>query len=175
MAADAAETNWKHKVTPNWGDFWGDLIMGGWILMKFSGYGHKEQLLKLSSMNTYHCQPFIVLFRSLLVELDVPISPDSIYYERHGTGLIYAASKMSTGNVQRGSRINYLAPGRTEWNVIDTFSNIFKRIPDGKIHGANMGPIWGRRDPGGPHVGPMNLAFWDNIMGINCDKCNLNP
>ena len=20
-----------------------------------------------------------------------------------------------------------------------------------------MGPIWGREDPGGPHVGPMNL------------------
>ena len=28
--------------------------------------------------------------------------------------------------------------------------------PDGKVHGANMGPIWGRQDPGGPHVGPMN-------------------
>ena len=23
-----------------------------------------------------------------------------------------------------------------------------------------MGPIWGRQDPGGPHVGPMNLAIW---------------
>ena len=23
-----------------------------------------------------------------------------------------------------------------------------------------MGPIWGRQNPGGPHVGPMNLAFW---------------
>ena len=38
------------------------------------------------------------------------------------------------------------------------------------IHGAYsllpliarfMGPIWGRQDPGGPHVGPMNLAIWD--------------
>ena len=32
--------------------------------------------------------------------------------------------------------------------------------PDGKIHGANMGPIWGRQDPDGPHVGPMNFAIW---------------
>ena len=24
-----------------------------------------------------------------------------------------------------------------------------------------MGPIWGRQDPGGPHVGPMNFAIWD--------------
>ena len=35
----------------------------------------------------------------------------------------------------------------------------FITIPDSKVHGANMGPIWGRQDPGGPHVGPMNLAI----------------
>ena len=34
-------------------------------------------------------------------------------------------------------------------------------IPDGKVHGANMGPIWGRQDPGGSNVGPMNFAIWD--------------
>ena len=28
-----------------------------------------------------------------------------------------------------------------------------------------MGPIWGRQDPGGPHVGPMNFANW------GCIKC----
>ena len=32
--------------------------------------------------------------------------------------------------------------------------------PDSKVHGANMGPILGRQDPGGPHVGPTNLAIW---------------
>ena len=32
--------------------------------------------------------------------------------------------------------------------------------PDSKVHGANMGPICGRQDPGGPHVGPMNFAVW---------------
>ena len=31
---------------------------------------------------------------------------------------------------------------------------------DSKVHGANMGPIWGRQDPGGPFVGPMNFAIW---------------
>ena len=35
-------------------------------------------------------------------------------------------------------------------------------IPDSKAHGANKGPIWGRQDPGGPHVGLMNFAIWDN-------------
>ena len=33
-------------------------------------------------------------------------------------------------------------------------------VPDSKVHGANMEPIWGRQDPGGPHVGPMNFATW---------------
>ena len=31
--------------------------------------------------------------------------------------------------------------------------------PDTKVHGAYMGPTWGRQDPGGPHVGPMNVAI----------------
>ena len=47
-------------------------------------------------------------------------------------------------------------------------------FPDNKVHGANMGPIWGRQDPGGPHVGPTNLAIWVipavyNIMGMSHD------
>ena len=32
--------------------------------------------------------------------------------------------------------------------------------PDSRVHGANMGPIWSRQDPGVPHVGPMNFAIW---------------
>ena len=32
--------------------------------------------------------------------------------------------------------------------------------PDSKVHGANMRPIWGRQDLGGPHVGPMNFVIW---------------
>ena len=35
------------------------------------------------------------------------------------------------------------------------------RIPDNKVHGANMGPIWVLSAPDGPHVGPMNLAIGD--------------
>ena len=36
-------------------------------------------------------------------------------------------------------------------------------MPDSKVHGANMGPTWGRQDPGGAHVGPMNIVIWDAI------------
>ena len=31
--------------------------------------------------------------------------------------------------------------------------------PDSKVHGANMGPIWGRQNPGGPHIGPMLSGY----------------
>ena len=43
----------------------------------------------------------------------------------------------------------------------------WKTIPDSKVHGANMGPIWGRQDPGGPHVGPMNFAIFAITSIVN--------
>ena len=47
------------------------------------------------------------------------------------------------------------------WKQYQTFSlGLKKYLPDSKVNGANMGPIWGRQDPGGPHVGPMNFAIW---------------
>ena len=32
--------------------------------------------------------------------------------------------------------------------------------------GNNMGLTWGRQDPGGPHVGLMNLAVWVTMEKI---------
>ena len=34
------------------------------------------------------------------------------------------------------------------------------QTPDSKDHVANMGLTWGQQDPGGPHVGHMNLIIW---------------
>ena len=33
-------------------------------------------------------------------------------------------------------------------------------LHDSKVHGVTVGPIWGRHDPAGSHVGPINLAIW---------------
>ena len=57
--------------------------------------------------------------------------------------------------------------------VIQKFRNVMhwfcivvvKNIPDSKVHGVDMGPTWGRQDPGGPHVGPMNFAIWGWLYG----------
>ena len=44
---------------------------------------------------------------------------------------------------------------------VDTFTNMAPDMsPDSKVYGGNMRPTWGRQDPGGSHVGPMNLAIW---------------
>ena len=41
------------------------------------------------------------------------------------------------------------------------FSHIMEpAYPDSKVYGASMGPTSGRQDPGGSHVGPVNLAIW---------------
>ena len=38
---------------------------------------------------------------------------------------------------------------------------------DSKVHGANIGPIWGRQDPGGPHVVPIKFAIWTLTLSHN--------
>ena len=38
-----------------------------------------------------------------------------------------------------------------QWSILEEY-------PNSKVHVAYMGPTWGRQDPGGHHVGPMNLA-----------------
>ena len=42
--------------------------------------------------------------------------------------------------------------------------------PDSKVHGANMGPIWGRQDPGEPHVGHMKFAIWELYQGAMAEE-----
>ena len=47
---------------------------------------------------------------------------------------------------------------------------VLRPFPDSKIHGANVGPTWGHQDPGGPHVGHMNLAIWVIYFNITLMK-----
>ena len=50
-----------------------------------------------------------------------------------------------------------------------------KDFHDSKLHGANKGPIWGRQDPGGPNVGPMNFVIWGRIGIQTYDISNQVP
>ena len=40
--------------------------------------------------------------------------------------------------------------------------------PDSKVHGDNMGSIWGRQDPCGPHAVHRNLAIW-GVKRVNVE------
>ena len=44
--------------------------------------------------------------------------------------------------------------------VLHVWLAMISEDPDIKVDGDNMGPTWGRQDPGGPHVGPINIAIW---------------
>ena len=61
----------------------------------------------------------------------------------------------------------------TQWISGTSITMVFRHqthygnITDSKVHGANMGPIWGRQDPGGPHVGPKRLVDWDTYLLFN--------
>ena len=44
------------------------------------------------------------------------------------------------------------------------FANGLWSIPDNKVHVAHMVPTWVLSAPGGPHVGPMNLAIRVSLL-----------
>ena len=60
---------------------------------------------------------------------------------------------------------------REWWHIIEDISCQMYACPDIKVHGANMEPTWGRQDPGGPHVGHMNLAIWVVYQHILFEIC----
>ena len=59
-----------------------------------------------------------------------------------------------------------LAPWQIPWMSICQYTD-GHRIPDSKVHGAIMGPIWDRQDPGGTHDGPMNFVIWDDNNSVS--------
>ena len=62
------------------------------------------------------------------------------------------------------SQLN-LGENLSNFEVITMPANSFlNSFPGSKIHGANMGSIWGQQDPGGPHVGHMNFVIWVSII-----------
>ena len=44
------------------------------------------------------------------------------------------------------------------WSCVSLWPSA-QYFPDGKVHGANMGPTWVLTAPGGPNVGPINFAI----------------
>ena len=48
------------------------------------------------------------------------------------------------------------------WKKLDSVEYtalVLEGFPNNKIYGANVGPTWGRQDPGGTNVGHTNLVI----------------
>ena len=61
------------------------------------------------------------------------------------------------------SLLTHVCVTRPQWVQTGLTSSHFclTKIAHSKVHVANMGPTWVLLAPGGPHVGPMNLAIWE--------------
>ena len=66
-------------------------------------------------------------------------------------------------NPRMGTHVKFIDGDVWSGGFVECFRQYF---PVNKVHGANMGPIWGRQDPDGPHVGPMNLAIRDGSDSV---------
>ena len=59
----------------------------------------------------------------------------------------------------------------TQWSyvflVLTRRNEQCKRYWQQTINNPHMGSIWGRQDPGGPHVGPINFAIWELLSARN--------
>ena len=66
-------------------------------------------------------------------------------------------------------------PDHTRYhNESQTVTNSYGlfEFPDSKVHGAYMGPTWGRQDPSGSLVGPMKLAIRVVLCTFPISACN---
>ena len=75
------------------------------------------------------------------------------YFQKDISNLAYGGQRMLYGIVELSI-----------YSVKRLMSAQCQDIPHSKAHGANTGPKWGRQDPGGPPIGPMNFAIWDCLQ-----------
>ena len=84
---------------------------------------------------------------------------DVITYPRWKLKCIHIGKRMGLGHSAGKRTITWQL--WCHWNNFEEYRLTYhQNFPDSNFHGANMGPIWGRQDPCGPRVGPMNFAIW---------------
>ena len=95
------------------------------------------------------------LNEQITIAITLHFMTKSISYELELYLNVHKSVTLTTGHYE----IRYISCLR--WVQRNIIALIIVVFPDSKVHGASMGPIWDRQDPGGPHVGPMNFAIWD--------------
>ena len=125
------------------------LVRGPWQASKISIIGHRSYWFGICSwVPIYHMDR-----RLLIVVSCKRIRLSNVWKKPATQTSIWPPSK----------QFLYLNPHSVSGCLVLYHCKILKNTPDSKVHGANMGPSWGRQDPVGPHVGPKNFAIWDGI------------
>ena len=57
-----------------------------------------------------------------------------------------------------------------EGREVSHYVVVIDRFQCSKVPGANIEPIWGRQDPDGPHVGPINFSIRDGYYYLSMPK-----
>ena len=122
-----------------------------------------------------------IVWGKLMVQRDAIIARLSIaWYSTQRCSEWMMQDTLDKSDLELPKGIPYLTPplrsGVSGGSILDKNGHVIRShscimmaftIPDSKVHGANMGPIWVQEDTGGPHVGPMSLAIWDVMRTIH--------
>ena len=117
-------------------------------------------LLRVSRHAPRFCSPSSVYGR--MDDLFIPPPPNWII----GIEEIWEI-KFQTKQLHSTISCRFILNFKNETSVSDEVSS-YSQYPS-KVHVANMGPTWVLSAPGGPHVGPMNLAISVDYENGNYD------
>ena len=137
-----------------------------------------SQFLCLPSRKStiYQCHKSLTIFANISILRDFPRNSSNNYF--HAWIFSFTITLTFSSAVACMAHVYYYCSfWQWPWSVIkdntqlefcgmdiikryfNLLPNRFLLYPDSKVHGANMGSIWGRQDPGGPHAGPVNVAI----------------
>ena len=121
-----------------------------------------------SSVTSHHtCLPHqtMILADHVLTSLKTRRCHYAYFVITGGTGCCHDDNirylKRPPNEHKDNSLFSVLMDCSASWQPSD---NKLHATPDSKVHGDNMGPTWVLSAPGGPHVGLMNRAIWDNSL-----------
>ena len=134
--------------------------------------------LHISDFSQNHYSLFFSAFHVPNIALFYQVLLYSLFFHRHN---LHAFYYNNDSNFQYDINLSSTSVALLLWNrkiygfiasevrVSVKYNCKGNRIPDSKVHGANMGSTWVLSAPDGPHAGPMNFAIWE-VFGENVSR-----
>ena len=127
---------------------------------KYGVHSHSSIIGRQKTVNVYSCFLKLVIIRVARSSIKCLLCQALLFRVSPIKGKTVNCNDMRKSIewdcVERQNTYWHLTEDPTpEWKISPPDAN----NPDSKVHGANMGPIWGRQDPGGPHVGYLGTLL----------------